>query len=229
MCPLKREMWPPPPPPQLAPSIAQRHQVALALRLRPQTAGGHQACVSGGAIRPPCSIKSNGYTEDTSTVIMLILLAGIFLLHLTTVILLLIATIDNAWWITDTMSTDVWGRWVNVGGQWNYTEIPNTNLQDYLHAVQASAVLSCIFSILGLFVFVAQLFTLGKGQRFTFSGVFQLISCLCVMIAASIYADIFHKGEKDGQYGHSFTLAWISFVFSFISSVIYFVLRKKTE
>ncbi|XP_061087136.1 epithelial membrane protein 1 [Conger conger] len=159
---------------------------------------------------------------------MLILLAGIFIFHITTIILLLIATIDNAWWVTETVSTDVWGQWVMVNGGWNYTDIPDSALQDYLHAVQASAVLACVFSILGLFVFLAQLFTLGKGQRFTFSGLFQLISCLCIMIAASIYTDVFHK-EESGSHGHCFTIAWISFVFTFISSVIYFVLRKKSE
>lgn len=48
---------------------------------------------------------------------------------------------------------------------------------DYLQAIQATAVLSCIFAILALFVFVAQLFTLPKGQRFTFTGILQLIAC----------------------------------------------------
>lgn len=129
---------------------------------------------------------------------------------------------------------------------------------DYLQAVQASSVLACIFSILGIFVFVAQLFTLTKGQRFTISGIFQLLACeyflfffldyflslcispnhvltdvsfppgLCIMIAASIYTDRFHLDEKDGWYGHSYILAWIAFGFTFISSITYFVLRKKT-
>lgn len=48
---------------------------------------------------------------------------------------------------------------------------------DYLQAVQASSVLACIFSILGIFVFVAQLFTLSKGKRFTISGIFQALAC----------------------------------------------------
>lgn len=47
----------------------------------------------------------------------------------------------------------------------------------YLQAVQASSVLACIFSIIGIFVFVAQLFTLPKGQRFLVSGVFQFLAC----------------------------------------------------
>lgn len=48
---------------------------------------------------------------------------------------------------------------------------------EYLQAVQATSVLACVFAILALFVFVAQLFTLPKGQRFTFTGVLQLIAC----------------------------------------------------
>ncbi|MFT7797835.1 epithelial membrane protein 2-like [Arapaima gigas] len=158
---------------------------------------------------------------------MLVLLGLIFLLHIATIILLLAATIDNAWWVTDVMSTDVWARWLYQNGAWNYTGLPSGYPQEYLQAVQACSVLACIFSILGLFVFVAQLFTLKKGQRFTFSGIFQFIAFLCIMVAASIYTDIFHKNEK-GSYGPSFILAWISFTLTFISSIIYFVLRKKT-
>ncbi|MBN3315963.1 PMP22 protein, partial [Atractosteus spatula] len=75
------------------------------------------------------------------------------------------------------MSTDIWRRCVLVNGACNYTDFPSTYPQEYLQAVQASSVLACIFAILGLFVFVAQLFTLVKGQRFTFSGIFQLIAC----------------------------------------------------
>ncbi|XP_076607874.1 epithelial membrane protein 1 [Chaetodon auriga] len=161
---------------------------------------------------------------------MLILLAAIFALHIIGIILLLVATIDNAWWVTDTYSTDVWARWVLTNGVWNYTDLPTGAHypENYLQAVQASSILACIFSILGIFVFVAQLFTLTKGQRFTISGIFQLLACLCIMIAASIYTDRFHLKENFGSYGHCYILAWISFALTFISSITYFVLRKKT-
>lgn len=161
---------------------------------------------------------------------MLILLAAIFVLHIIGIILLLVATIDNAWWMTEDMSTDVWFRWLKTDGVWNTTDLPTGSHYptDYLQAVQASAVLACIFSILGIFVFVAQLFTLPKGQRFTISGTFQLLACLCIMIAASIYTDRFHINENFGWYGHCYILAWISFALTLISSITYFVLRKKT-
>ncbi|XP_024295733.1 epithelial membrane protein 2 [Oncorhynchus tshawytscha] len=158
----------------------------------------------------------------------MLVLAGIVVLHITAIILLLVATIDNAWWLTDSVATDVWGRWELADSAWHYTNLKGDYAEEYLQVVQAGAVLACIFSILGLFVFVAQLFTLSKGQRFTFSGALMLISCLCVMIAASIYTDIFHKQDQ-GWFGHSFILAWISFVLTFILGVIYVVLRKKSE
>ncbi|XP_035380765.1 epithelial membrane protein 2-like [Electrophorus electricus] len=158
---------------------------------------------------------------------MLILLFGIFVLHITSVILLLVATIDNAWWKTELLSTDIWGSWVQINGQWNYTDLPSTYPSGYLQAVQASSILACVFSGLGLVVFMVQLFTLPKGKRFTFSGIFQLLACLCIMIAASIYTEIFHSNEGS-SYGPCFIMAWMAFVLTFISCLIYFILRKKT-
>lgn len=156
------------------------------------------------------------------------MLAGIVVLHITTIILLLVATIDNAWWITNSTSTDLWGRWVLTASEWHYKSLENYP-EEYLQTVQATSVLACIFTILALFVFVAQLFTLPKGQRFTFTGILQLIACLCIMIAASIYTAELHTTESEGGYGHSYVLAWISFVLTFLLAITYLVLRKKSE
>lgn len=159
----------------------------------------------------------------------MLILAGIVLLHITTIILLLVATLDNAWWMTDTMYTDVWGRWLLQESSWHYTELSKYP-EEYLQVVQATSCLACIFAILALFVFVGQLFTLGKGQRFTFSGILQMISCLCIMIAASVYTSEFQFHKKEGGgFGHSYVLAWISFVLTFVLAVTYIVLRKKSE
>uniref|UniRef100_A0A8C8E1R1 Epithelial membrane protein 1 n=1 Tax=Oryzias sinensis TaxID=183150 RepID=A0A8C8E1R1_9TELE len=156
----------------------------------------------------------------------MLVLGGIIFLHVSTIILLLVATIDNAWWVTDTVSTDLWGTWEFQSSEWHYFNL-KTSPNEFHQSVQASAVLACIFSILALFVFVAQLFTLPKGQRFTFTGILQLISCLCVMIAASVYTAELH-GEKGG-YGHAYILAWISFVLTFLLALTYLILRKKSE
>uniref|UniRef100_A0A3P9KI81 Epithelial membrane protein 1 n=1 Tax=Oryzias latipes TaxID=8090 RepID=A0A3P9KI81_ORYLA len=157
----------------------------------------------------------------------MLVLGGIIFLHVSTIILLLVATIDNAWWVTDTVSTDLWGTWELQSSVWHYFNL-KTSPNEFHQSVQASAVLACIFSILALFVFVAQLFTLPKGQRFTFTGILQLISCLCVMIAASVYTAELHAGEKSG-YGHAYILAWISFVLTFLLALTYLILRKKSE
>ncbi|KAJ3615111.1 hypothetical protein NHX12_018679 [Muraenolepis orangiensis] len=160
----------------------------------------------------------------------MLVLAGIVLLHITTIVLLLVATLDNAWWITDTMYTDVWGRWLLQGSTWHYTNNPSDYPEEYLQVVQATSVLACIFAILALFVFVAQLFMLGKGQRFTLSGILQMLSCLCIMIAASVYTSEFQFHKKEGgSLGHSYVLAWVSFVLTFILGVTYIVLRKKSD
>lgn len=60
---------------------------------------------------------------------------------------------------------------------------------------------------------------------------------LCVMIAASIYTDRredIHKNNptlyaltSDGSYGYSFILAWVAFAFTFISGLMYLILRKR--
>ncbi|XP_022614354.1 peripheral myelin protein 22-like [Seriola lalandi dorsalis] len=158
----------------------------------------------------------------------MLMLAGIVVLHITTIILLLVATIDNAWVINDSMSAGLWGKWeLKTSSVWHYTNLKDYP-QEYLQTVQATSVLACIFAILALFVFVAQLFTLPKGQRFTFTGVLQLIACLCIMIAASIYTAELQIKEQGG-YGHSYVLAWISFVFTLLLAVTYLILRKKSE
>ncbi|XP_037545420.1 epithelial membrane protein 2 [Nematolebias whitei] len=160
---------------------------------------------------------------------MLVVLGGIFVLHIAAIILLLVATIDNAWWVTDDMYTDIWARWVNINGVWNYTELPTDTFYptDYLQAVQATSVLACIFSFISLFVFMAQLFTQPKGQKFIAAGALQFLACLFIMIAASIYTDRFHIDEANGKYGHSYILAWIAFGLTFFSAIIYIALRKK--
>lgn len=160
----------------------------------------------------------------------MLMLAGIVALHITTIILLLVATIDNAWWLTGSNSTDLWGRWVLTKSEWHYMNLKdNPDVTEYLQTVQATSVLACIFAILGLFVFVAQLFTLPKGQRFTFTGILQLLACLCIMIAVSIYTAEIQTSKSGGSYGHSYVLAWISFVLTFLLAITYLVLRKKSE
>ncbi|NWX07814.1 EMP2 protein, partial [Caloenas nicobarica] len=166
---------------------------------------------------------------------MLILLAFIIVFHITSAALLFISTIDNAWWVGDAFTTDVW----RVCATNNSTCMAiSDDFSEYqsIQAVQATMVLSTIFCCVAFLVFILQLFRLKQGERFVLTSVIQLLSCLCVMIAASIYTDRHEELHKsaayfidvsEGRYGYSFVLAWIAFTFTLISGVMYLVLRKR--
>ena len=47
---------------------------------------------------------------------------------------------------------------------------------EWLQSVQATMILSVIFSVLALFLFFCQLFTLTKGGRFYITGFFQILA-----------------------------------------------------
>ncbi|XP_043824501.1 epithelial membrane protein 2 [Dromiciops gliroides] len=166
---------------------------------------------------------------------MLVLLAFIIVFHITSAALLFIATIDNAWWVGDDFFTDIWR--VCHNNNTNCTSIDNT-FEGYptIQAVQTTMILSTILCCVALFIFVLQLFRLKQGERFVLTSIIQLLSCLCVMIAASIYTnqhEVLHvdkehyQGTSDGKYGYSFILAWIAFAFTLISGIMYLILRKR--
>ncbi|NXI44976.1 EMP2 protein, partial [Galbula dea] len=167
---------------------------------------------------------------------MLILLAFIIVFHITSAALLFISTIDNAWWVGDNFSTDVW-RVCATNATTTCVAITD-QFREYqsIQAVQATMILATIFCCVGFLVFILQLFRLKQGERFVLTSIIQLLSCLCVMIAASIYTDRheeLHKSSEyiievsQGQYGYSFVLAWIAFAFTLVSGVMYLVLRKR--
>ncbi|XP_007462896.1 PREDICTED: epithelial membrane protein 2 [Lipotes vexillifer] len=166
---------------------------------------------------------------------MLVLLAFIIIFHITSAALLFIATIDNAWWVGEEFFADIWRVCVN---NTNCTEIDDS-IQEFstVQAVQATMILSTILCCIAFLIFVLQLFRLKQGERFVLTSIIQLMSCLCVMIAASIYTDRhedIHKNNSrlyaltsDGSYGYSFILAWVAFAFTFISGLMYLILRKR--
>ncbi|EPY74291.1 peripheral myelin protein 22 [Camelus ferus] len=79
------------------------------------------------------------------------------------------------WMVGNGHSTDLWQ---------NCTTSPLGNVQhcfmssanEWLQSVQATMILSVIFSVLSLFLFFCQLFTLTKGGRFYITGVFQILA-----------------------------------------------------
>ncbi|XP_045398536.1 epithelial membrane protein 2 [Eulemur rufifrons] len=166
---------------------------------------------------------------------MLVLLAFIILFHITSAALLFVATIDNAWWVGDEFFADVWRVCLN---NTNCTEVSDS-FEGYttLQAVQATMILSTTLCCIAFLIFLFQLFRLKQGERFVLTSIIQLMSCLCVMIAASIYTDRreelhsknkeFYPVSSEGRYGYSFILAWVAFAFTFVSGMMYLILRKR--
>ncbi|KFP88598.1 PREDICTED: epithelial membrane protein 1, partial [Acanthisitta chloris] len=99
-----------------------------------------------------------------------------------------------------------------------------------LKVVQAFMILSIIFSVVGLVLFIVQLFTLEKGKRFYMTGAVMLVCWLCILIAVSVYTARFTGRMQffpSPHHGYCFILAWICFCFSFVIGILYLVLRKK--
>ncbi|XP_029946237.1 epithelial membrane protein 2 [Salarias fasciatus] len=164
---------------------------------------------------------------------MLIVLAFIILFHLAGAIVLFVATIHNAWWVVSPAGRDViyTDLWYSCNSTCYPVENSHTTEAAYLQAVQASMILASILCCVSFFVFILQLFRIKQGERFIFTAIIQLLASLCVMIAVSIYTaekKSFHVASlRDGSYGASYILAWISFPMTLISGLMYLVLRKR--
>ncbi|XP_004052817.2 epithelial membrane protein 1 isoform X2 [Gorilla gorilla gorilla] len=157
---------------------------------------------------------------------MLVLLAGIFVVHIATVIMLFVSTIANVWLASSTADASV-GLWKNCTNG-SCSDSLSYASEDALKTVQAFMILSIIFCVIALLVFVFQLFTMEKGNRFFLSGATTLVCWLCILVGVSIYTSRY--ANHDGtlyHHGYSYILAWICFCFSFIIGVLYLVLRKK--
>eukprot|EP00069_Balaena_mysticetus_P017526 bmy_10729T0 len=164
---------------------------------------------------------------------MLLLLLGIIVLHVAVLVLLFVSTIVSQWMVGNGHATDLWqncstSSLSNV--QHCFTSSANVSPpSEWLQSVQATMILSIIFSVLSLFLFFCQLFTLTKGGRFYITGVFQILAGLCVMSAASIYT-VRHPEwhpNSENSYGFAYILAWVAFPLALLSGVIYVILRKR--
>ncbi|XP_052401139.1 epithelial membrane protein 2 [Carassius gibelio] len=160
---------------------------------------------------------------------MLIILAFIILFHITSAILLFIATIRNVWWVSKGYTLDLWYYCNST----NCYDIPNsaTDKAAYLQIIQATMILATILCCVGFFVFILQLFRLKQGERFVFTAIIQLLSAFCVMTGASIYTaehlNFQDESFKEGDYGYSFVVAWVAFPMTLLSGFMYLVLRKR--
>uniref|UniRef100_A0A8C5R7D1 Peripheral myelin protein 22 n=1 Tax=Leptobrachium leishanense TaxID=445787 RepID=A0A8C5R7D1_9ANUR len=132
-----------------------------------------------------------------------------------------------SWLVGNNYSADLWQNCsATATSTWNCLSASNN---EWLQSVQAMMILSIIFSVLSLFLFFCQLFTLTKGGRFYLTGIFQLLAGLCVMAGASIFT-VRHPDwqiQDGSSYGFAYILAWVAFPLAAISGIIYVILRKR--
>ncbi|XP_032995421.1 peripheral myelin protein 22 [Lacerta agilis] len=160
---------------------------------------------------------------------MLLLLLGIIVLHVSVLVLLFVSTIVSQWLTGNGYTSDLWQNCTLQGSLTSF-HCSTSSTNEWLQAVQALMSLSIIFSVLSLFLFFCQLFTLTKGGRFYLTGIFQILAGLCVMSGATIFTarhTDWHLPTDNLSFGFTYILAWVSFPLAVISGVIYVILRKR--
>ncbi|KAM9759065.1 epithelial membrane protein 3 isoform 1-T2 [Menidia menidia] len=164
---------------------------------------------------------------------MVFLLASITVLHLVSLAMLLIATLEKSWWVwAESEITDLWHNCVydNASETWLCAA---TTEGDWLQSVQALMVLSVVFSSISFLVFLVQLFTLARGSLFYFTGFCQAFAGFADFAACLIFT--FHREEilsdsrdlSKGHFGYCFIIAWMCVPLLLVSAVMYVHLRKK--
>ncbi|CAN9512072.1 unnamed protein product [Ophioblennius macclurei] len=164
---------------------------------------------------------------------MVFLLVSLTLLHLVTLTLLFIATLEKSWWVwAESEITDLWYNCFHD----NETKAwlcKTTSESDWLQSVQALMILSLIFSSISFVVFMGQLFTMSRGGLFYFTGLCQAFAGFTDFAACLIFT--FHRKEilndsrdlSRGRFGSCFILAWLCVPLLLVSGVLYVHLRKK--
>ncbi|XP_041836732.1 epithelial membrane protein 3 [Melanotaenia boesemani] len=164
---------------------------------------------------------------------MACLLISIIVLHLLSLAMLLVATLEKSWWIwTDSEITDLWYNcfYDNATKTWLCAA---TTESDWLQSAQALMILAVVFSSISFLVFLAQLFTLSRGSLFYFTGLCQGFAGFTDFAACLIFT--FHReeilsGSRDlskGRFGYCFILAWLCVPLLLVSGILYVHLRKK--
>ncbi|KPP71112.1 Epithelial membrane protein 3-like [Scleropages formosus] len=163
---------------------------------------------------------------------MAFLLISVTLVHLVTLAMLFIATMEKSWWVwADTENSDLWYNCVtdNVTGSWLCASVKEN---DWLQAMQVLMVLSVIFSSISFLVFMWQLFTMSKGGLFYFTGLSQVFAGLTAFTATLIYTlrhrEILEESRPlSGEFGYCFILAWVCVPILLCSGALYVHLRKR--
>ncbi|XP_072522021.1 epithelial membrane protein 3 [Salminus brasiliensis] len=166
---------------------------------------------------------------------MAFLLMTVTVLHLVTLAMLFIATMEKSWWTLDNVENrDLWHKCMydNTTDTWLCASATEN---EWLQSVQALMVLSVVLSSLSFLVFLGQLFTMSKGGLFYFTGICQIFAGLAAFSAVLIYT--FQRDEilKDllelpkGRFGYCFILAWVCVPLLLCSGVLYMHLRKRAK
>ncbi|KAG9352939.1 hypothetical protein JZ751_017515 [Albula glossodonta] len=164
---------------------------------------------------------------------MAFLLMSVTLLHLVTLTMLFIATMEKSWWVWDEVhNSDLWYNCMfdNVTGSWLCAAAKDN---EWLQPLQAMMVLSVVLSSISFLAFLVQLFTLTKGGLFYFTGLCQICAGLTDFAASLLYT-VRHRSilqdsreEWSGTFGYCFILAWMCAPLLLVSGVMYVHLRKK--
>ncbi|KAJ8388972.1 hypothetical protein AAFF_G00125330 [Aldrovandia affinis] len=164
---------------------------------------------------------------------MAFLLIFVTLLHLVTLAMLFIATMEKSWWVWDgTKNSDLWYNCMydNSSETWLCSSSKET---EWLQSVQALMVLAVVFSSISFLIFLGQLFTMSKGGLFYITGLCQIFAGLTAFSAALIYTlhhmDILGSSpdSSSGHFGYCFILAWVCVPLLLCSGVMYVHLRKR--
>ncbi|KAF6096256.1 peripheral myelin protein 22 [Phyllostomus discolor] len=106
---------------------------------------------------------------------MLLLLLSIIVLHVAVLVLLFVSTIVSEWIVGNGHATDLWQN-CSTSSSGSIRHCFSSSTNEWLQSVQATMILSVIFSVMSLFLFFCQLFTLTKGGRFYLTGIFQILA-----------------------------------------------------
>ncbi|CAL8339999.1 unnamed protein product [Merluccius merluccius] len=164
---------------------------------------------------------------------MVLLLLSVTGIHLVTLALLLIATLEKSWWVwNDSEVTDLWYKCFhdNTTDDWLCTA---ANEIAWLQSIQALMVLAVVLSSISFLVFVGQLFTLSTGGLFYLTGLCQTFAGFAAFAACLIFT--FRRKEilddvrdvSAGHFGYCFIMAWVCVPLLLLSGVLYVHLRKK--
>ncbi|KAF5901058.1 epithelial membrane protein 3-like, partial [Clarias magur] len=107
---------------------------------------------------------------------MAFLLMFVTLLHLITLAMVFIATMEKSWWTWDNVDrADLWHNCI-YNNNTDTLMCTSASENDWLQSVQALMVLSVILSSLSFIVFIWQLFTTSRKGLFYFSGLSQIFA-----------------------------------------------------